>query len=211
MPEYMQLQTYATCNENNFTALVEQFRKVLEQWTVSDQRVLSWLAEIQWPTSEDDGFGDVFASSFKLFSDSTPIECAGIDVSLYTSSALLSADELPAWVGFNLLFDIRMLRERGIAPYKKAVGTQIWKMLNELALAFPELGAYLTDSYQDNRSWRALSEGIGDPWFFDLAIFPRRLAEQFSVVPPGFQGVVVEQGFAFAQENRWQVLPWLDV
>jgi hypothetical protein len=82
--------------------------------------------------------------------------------------------------------------------------------MSELAATFREVGIYFTDEWQDNRSWRAVVEDAGDPWLFDLAIFPRELAEHFKMVPAGFQGTVVERGFGFAQSNRWETLPWLE-
>ncbi|HLZ59145.1 MAG TPA: hypothetical protein VKR06_19550 [Ktedonosporobacter sp.] len=212
MPEYVQIQTYATCTARTFPEVLQQYKEAIERAGCKDQNVLNWLAQIKWPTSDDDGFGDIYAAPFAL----TPagvagVECDGMEVSLYLNAAVPSLEQPPSWVGFNLLFALETVKEHAIATYKAGVGGTLWLIMNELAGAFPEPGVYFTDEWQDNRSWRALTEHVGDPWQFDLAIFPRALANRFEMIPAGFQGTVVEHGFSFAQVNRWEKLPWLEV
>jgi hypothetical protein len=77
-----------------------------------------------------------------------------------------------------------------------------------LASTFKEMGAYLTDQWQENLTWRALVENSGDPWLFELGIFPRSLSEHFKMVPAGFEGTLVDNSFGFAPSNRWVTLPW---
>jgi hypothetical protein len=210
MPEYAQVQTYATCDEHTFTNILHRYKTTLEQIGCDDQRVMTWLTQLTWPYS-DDSFGDIYAYPFILSPGNiTEIECVGMDVSLYVRSAAISIEEQPAWVAFNLLFDAATLKEHAISTYKAGSGGSLWHIMSELAATFREVGVYFTDEWQDNRSWRAVVEGTGDPWLFDLAIFPRELANHFEMVPPGFQGTVVEQGFGFAQANRWETLPWLE-
>ena len=211
MPEYAQVQTYATCDEHTFTNVVHRYKTALARIGCRDQRIMTWLTQISWPVSDDDSFGDIYASSFVLSPGSpTEIVCAGMDVSLYLNSAVISLEEQPAWVAFNLLFDAATLKEHTISIYRAGLGRSLWHIMSELAAMFNEVGVYFTNEWQENRSWRAVVEGMGDPWLFDLAIFPRALAKHFEMVPPGFQGTVVESGFGFAQSNRWETLPWIE-
>lgn len=219
MPEYAQVQTYATCNQRTYSIVASHYRSVLEQLGCTDARVLQWLDSVHWPTSEDDGFGDIYVSSFMLAPEGksgtnnppATLQCAGVAVSLYTDSAVPSTEDLPSWVGFDLLFETETLRESATSQYKPEVGALLWRIVQKLAAAFRELGAYLTDEWQEGQPWRALTANMGDPWAFELAIFPRSQAIHFSEVPAGFQGTVTEQGFGFAQANRWEQLPWLDI
>jgi hypothetical protein len=210
MPEYAQIQTYATYTARNLQTLLQLYRTVLEQLGCTDAQVIAWLSQVEWPASEEEGFGDIYASPFSLHpvDDGEPIECAGLSVSFYTQSGAPSLEDPPLWIAFNLLFDVAKIRRRAAPVYRSGVGGAIWHIMRELAESFREVGIYFTDEWQENQSWRAIAENVGDPWVFDLAIFPRELAERFKEVPPGFQGTVIEGGFGFAQENRWPDLPW---
>ena len=164
---------------------------------------------LTWPQTDDDSFGDIYASPFMLFPDSPKVlQCEGMDVTLYTITAVQRLEELSPWIGLNLLFDSNTLRSSPGTIYKPGVGTTLWRIMGELIASFPEIGVYLTDEWQENRTWRAIIEEHGEPWSFDLGIFPREVADHFTKVPAGFKGTVVPQGFAFAQANRWQTLPW---
>ena len=213
LEEYTQIQTYATCSERTYTIVASHYKLVLEQLGCTDIRVLNWLDDVSWPTSADDALGDIYAAPFTLAplkekeSDAT-IECVGIEISLFVDAAVPTTEELPAWVGFSLLLDESTLHETTTAPYSVEAGLLLWTILQKQAGAFRELGAYLTDSWQENQPWRALVANIGTPWDFDLGIFPRSKAEYFAEVPAGYKGTVTAQGFAFAQSNRWQQLPW---
>jgi hypothetical protein len=210
MPASIQIQTYATCDRRTFGDVLQRYCKVLERLGCNDLQLFAWFAQINWPTSEDDSFGDIYASSFELApANRRTLTCAGIDVSLYTQPGVPSLEILPTWVGFNILFDAASLRKEHTSIYRTEVGTLLWQSMCELESTFREIGVYLTDEWQYNLAWRALAEKVGDPWAFDLAIFPREQAERFSSVPAGFQGTVVERDFGFAQENRWSPLPWL--
>ena len=212
--EYVQIQTYATCNERTYAIVASHYRLVLEQLGCTDMQVLNWLDDVRWPTSNEDGLGDIYAAPFTLTpmqeekSSLATIECAGLEISLFIDAAIPSTEELPSWVGFNLLFEESTLHEHVASPYSAKVGPLLWAIIQKQAGAFRELGAYLTDGWQENQPWRALAAQLGNPWDFDLAIFPRAKAEHFAEVPAGFKGTVIPQGFAFAQTNRWQQLPW---
>ncbi|GHO93551.1 hypothetical protein KSF_035990 [Reticulibacter mediterranei] len=210
MPEYAQIQTYATYTARNLQTLLQLYRTVLEQLGCTDAQVIAWLSQVEWPASEEEGFGDIYASPFSLHpvDDADPIECAGLSISFYTQSGAPSLEDPPLWIAFNLLFDVAKIRRHAAPVYRSGVGGAIWYIMRELAESFREVGIYFTDEWQENQSWRAIAENVGDPWIFDLAIFPRELADRFKEVPPGFQGTVIEGGFGFAQENRWPALPW---
>ncbi|GAC1405456.1 MAG: hypothetical protein NVS4B12_21990 [Ktedonobacteraceae bacterium] len=211
--EYAHIQTYATCNERTYTIVVSHYKLVLEQLGCTDTQVLNWLDSVRWPNSDDDGFGDIYAAPFTLVPareeyPNETIECVGIEISLYVDAAIPSTEELPSWVGFNLLFDKNSLQESFTSPYSIQAGKLLWRVLQKQAGAFRELGAYLTDEWQENQPWRALVAQLGNPWDFDLAIFPRSKAAYFAEVPAGFKGTVTSQGFGFAQTKHWQQLPW---
>jgi hypothetical protein len=209
MSEYVQIQTYATCNQQTLQEVLQRYQNVIAQLGCNDPQALAWILQIEWPTFEDDILGDIYAAPFQLTPDQKQsIDCVGISISLYTRLAVPRVEEPVAWVAFNLLFDAESLRKELTSAYTKEAGSIIWLIMCELAKSFREIGVYFTDSWQDNLSWRALSEDVGDPWSFDLAIFPRTQAEHFAVVPPGFHGTIVERDFGFAQENRWITLPW---
>ncbi len=211
MPEYIQIQTYAKCNEDTFTTLLKRYRDVLRQLGCEDRHVLTWLSTLSWPTSEDDMFGDIYAAPFTLSLDNmNDITCAGSHVSVFSSSAAPSIEELPTWLGLNLLFDSETLKNGKTDMYYPGVGASIWQIMLELSVAFPEMGVYLTDEWQENRTWRVLTEGEGNPWAFDLAIFPRRLSHDFEPTPAEFEGTALEQAFGFALEKRWEMLPWTE-
>lgn len=211
MTEYTQIQTYATYDRDNFSELLDRYRDVLEGLGCAEEEVLEWLTDIQFPTGDDDSFGDIYAAPFVLTPrGAASIECAGLSVSLYTVSGVPSVEKQPSWLGLNLLFDSQALRPDAIEAYQAGVGATVWRIMGELATAFREVGIYFTDEWQENRAWRAIAESVGDPWFFDLAIFPRALAERFESVPAGFQGTVTETGFGFALANRWHKLPWVE-
>src|SRR5262249_23283304 len=130
--------------------------------------------------------------------------------SLYTQPGVPTLEDPPTWLGLNLPLDTTRLRAHVTDAYKKGIGGALWLILRELAFTFGELGAYFTDPWHENLAWRAIVENSGDPWAFELAIFPRSLSNHFKEVPAGFQGTVLEGAFGFAQANRWQVLPWLE-
>lgn len=209
MSEHVQIQAYATCDEQTFQEVLQQYRDILTRLGCNDVELLTWILQLTWPASDEDNFGDIYAAPFQLMPDQKhSIECVGVSISLYTQIAAPSIEVQPAWVGFNLLFDADSLRKEHSSSYTKEAGLLIWNIMREMIASFHEIGVYFTDSWQDNLSWRALSEGTGDPWSFDLAIFPRTQAEHFADVPIGFQGTMVGQNFGFAQENRWIELPW---
>jgi hypothetical protein len=211
MPEYIQIQTYAKCNENNFSSIVQRYRNVLQLLGCTDQRLFEWLSTLSWPLSDDDMFGDIYASPFILSPDNIDdIACAGVHVSLYSYSAVPRIEEQPIWVGLNLLFDDDTLKSRKTGVYRPGVGGIVWHIMRELNSSFSEMGVYLTDEWQENRSWRVLTEGEGNPWAFDLAIFPRKLANDFDPTPPQFEGTVLDSAFGFAREKRWQIPPWVE-
>jgi hypothetical protein len=206
MPDYTYLQTYATCGQDTFEEVIDRYQAVLERLGCTDQQVFSWLMDLQWPASDDDNFGDIYALPFALTSE---LNCDGMAVSLYTEAAVPSVEDQPAWLGFNLFFENSVVHQDHSTIYIPGFGGQIWSIMQEMAKSFPEIGVYLTDEYQENHAWRALAEKAGaDPWAFDLAIFPRQLAPHFSEVPAGFQGTVLENKFGFALQNRWHFLPW---
>src|SRR5579864_8188044 len=200
----VQVQTYASCMQDTFTDTLIRYRNALTKLGCTDMQVLDWLTSIAWPASDEDSFGDIYAAPVTLITISDkPITCSGIEVSLYTQSAIPTVEETPSWVGFNLLFDIEQLKQEVIAPYSAETGLTIWHILRTLASTFPELGAYLTDQWQENLTWRSLIENAGDPWAFELGIFPRSLSDHFKMVPAGFEGTLVDGCFGFAQSNRW--------
>lgn len=204
-----QIQTYASCVQATYPDVIRRYRDVLVKLGCTDQNVLDWVTEITWPRSDNDGFGDIYAAPVHLApAENIELECSGIEVSLYTQPAIPSLEELPSWVGFNLLVDTELMQAHTSFPYSPEAGKTIWHILQELALAFPEIGAYFTDEWQENQAWRVIAERAGDPWVFDLGVFPRKLAGHFEMVPSGFKGTVVDAGFGFIQTNRWQSLPW---
>lgn len=206
MPDYVLLQTYATCGPDTFQEVIQRYRTLLERLGCTDQKVFSWLTELMWPASDEDNFGDIYALPFAVTPD---LSCEGMTVSLYNTPAVPSVEDPSAWLGFNLLFDTTTVYQTHSTVYVPGFGPLIWPIMQTMAEAFPEIGVYLVDEYQENRSWRALAENAGaDPWAFDVAIFPRNLAEHFAEVPPGFQGTVLDKKFGFALQNRWQILPW---
>ena len=203
------MQTYASCTQATFTDALMRYHHALTQLGCTDTRVLDWLTSITWPTSYEDSIGDIYAAPVTLApANDKPITCSGIEVSLYTQSAIPTIDEPSPWVGFNLLFDTEQLKQEIIAPYSAEIGFTIWHILRTLASTFTELGAYLTDQWQENLTWRSLVENTGDPWAFELGIFPRSLSEHFKMVPAGFEGTLIDDCFGFAQSNRWVTPPW---
>jgi hypothetical protein len=208
MPDYIQIQTYATCDKLTFEDVLARYRDVLERLGCNDRQLLAWLSQIAWPSSEEDGFGDIYASPFTLTAGGGTVTCAGTAVSLYTEQGVPTQEIRPAWLGLNLLFEADSLRIEHSSLYRPEISATLWHIMRELEGSFREIGAYLTDEWQENLAWRALAEETGSPWAFDLAIFPREQAEPFAVVPAGFQGTMVGRDFGFAQENRWMVLPW---
>ncbi|GHO86564.1 hypothetical protein [Dictyobacter formicarum] len=204
-----QIQTFASCTQATFPAVLQRFQHALRLLGSNDQQVLSWITDITWPRNDNDAFGDIYAAPLRLAPPAAPtIECAGIEVSLYTQPAIPSLEELPSWIGFNLLIESEQLQEDIPAPYTREAGESIWSILQILARDFTEVGAYFTNEWQENQVWRAIVETAGDPWVFDLGIFPRKLATHFEMVPAGFKGTLTDAGFGFAQLNRWQQLPW---
>jgi hypothetical protein len=209
MSTQAQIQAYASCTQESYSDVLQRFRLALEHLGCKEQAVLDWVTEITWPESDDDSFGDIYAAPVILNpSGAESLTSAGIEVSLYTQPAIPSLEELPSWVGFNILLEMQDLHNNTTDPYVVAEGYSIWCILQELAKQFPEVGAYFTAEWQDNQAWRAIVEGSGDPWVFELGIFPRSLAIHFEHIPAGFKGTLTESGFGFAQENRWQQLPW---
>ncbi|GHO44297.1 hypothetical protein [Ktedonospora formicarum] len=207
-----QIQAYATYTRDNFDTLLERYRSALKDLGCHDQGVLQWLAELHWPQSEDDSFGDIYPAEFTLTpTASITLVCTGIDVALYPDIGAPTLEEEPAsWIGINLQFESETLQEEIHSVYKSGIGGAIWHTLRTLAKAFPELGVYFTEEWQENRSWRSIVEEAGDPWAFELAIFPRKLAPFFESVPAGFDGTVTKEGFGFAQSNRWSIAPWTE-
>ncbi len=212
MSEYTQIQTYARSDQHTFSSILRKYRIVLERLGCDDQQVIEWLSQLSWPTSDDDSFGDIYASPFILSpAAEKQITCAGLAVSLFMVSPVPILEETqPCWVGLNLLFEAEELRIDGLSTYQPEAGEILWHIMRELASSFREIGVYFTDEWQENRSWRAITEGRGEAWAFDLAIFPRELSKHFSVLPAGFQGTLVAQDFGFAQANRWSRLPWVE-
>ena len=205
-----QIQTYASCSQETFPAVLKRYRQVLQSVGCDDQNVLDWVSSISWPRNDDDPFGDIYAAPVLLSPPGAPaLECAGIEISLYTQPAIPSLEDLPSWIGFNLLIDTEQLQEgASIEPYPLELGQSIWEILQVLAHEFKEVGTYFTDEWQENLAWRVIVEEAGDPWIFYLGIFPRTLAEHFERIPSGYRGTLVDAGFGFAQLNRWQKIPW---
>ncbi|GAC1642427.1 MAG: hypothetical protein NVS4B9_34640 [Ktedonobacteraceae bacterium] len=211
MSAQAQIQTYTTYTQATLPELLQRFREALIRLGCEDQQALDWVLSIAPPNSEDDSFGDVYASPVTLAPPGVQqLACEDIEITLYTEPAVPSLEELPSWVGFTLLVDAQELQETPTSPYNVEAGRTIWHVLLELAHTFPELGAYFADEWQENQVWRTIVEKAGDPWVFEMGIFPRRLAPYFEAVPGGYQGTVINGSFGFAQANRWQQLPWVD-
>ncbi len=211
MSIYAQVQTYTSCTQKTFTLVLQRYREALAGLGCENTAVLEWISAICWPRTDDDAFGDIYAAPLRLAPTATSsITCAGLEVSIYTTSVVLGIEEPSAWVGFNLLLENEEIKQDSIATYAPGIGGVLWHILNEFARTFNELGAYFTDWWQENLTWRALVESSGDPWNFELGIFPRKLATHFEEVPAGYEGTVVDGAFGFAQANRWIVLPWLE-
>lgn len=209
MPTYAQIQTYVTCTPTILGDVLQRYGDALTRLGCHDPRVHAWLSTISWPLAEDDPFGDIYAAPLTLApAEDAKLQCAGIEASLYTRPGIPTLEDPPAWLGLNILLDLARLRAHVTAAYKKDIGYTIWLILCELSQNFTELGAYFTDPWQENMAWRAIVEGTGDPWAFELGIFPRKLAMHFEEVPPGYQGTVLDGAFGFAQTNHWQTLPW---
>ncbi len=209
MSEHVQIQTYATCSQKTLREVLQRYRNSIANMGCNDPQALTWISQVEWPADNDDSFGDIYAAPFQLTLDQKQsIDCIGMSISFYTQVAIPSIEALPTWIGFNLIFDAQSLRKEHTSAYTTEAGVIIWHIMSELARSFREIGVYFTDSWQENLSWRVLAEDVGDPWSFDLAIFPRTQAKHFAVVPSGFQGTMVENDFCFAQENRWITLPW---
>ena len=211
MPNPVQVQTYATCSQETFPSVLQRYWEVLSRLGCTDQQVRDWLIQISWPTSDDDAHGDIYASPVTI----APVPgedfiSDGIEVSLYIQPGVPTIEEPPSWVNFNLLLDINNLKAHSTAVYRAGSGRILWHILSEFSSTFPEIGAYFTDEWQENQAWRTIVENTGDPWAFDLAIFPRTLAKHFEMVPAGFQGTVIDGGFGFAPANRWSILPWIE-
>ncbi len=205
----VQVQTYASCTQDTFSDVIMRYHHALTHLGCTDTQVLAWLTSITWPSSDDDNFGDIYAAPVTLApANHEHITCSGIEVSLYAQSAIPTIEEPPSWVGFNLLLDTQQFKQEIIAPCSAEIGFTVWHILRTLHNTFKELGAYLTDQWQENLTWRCLVENIGDPWAFELGIFPRSLSEHFKMVPAGFEGTLVDGSFGFAQSNRWVTLPW---
>lgn len=208
-PDYTQIQTYMTCDPTTWNYVLRRYWLALAQLGCTDTRVREWLASIPWPQDDEDGFGDIFAAPLALQPPhQATILCAGIEVSLYAQPGIPTIEEPPAWLGLNLLIDPDRLRAQATEPYKPGVGGSLWSILLTLANEFGELGAYFTDPWQENAAWRAIVEESGDPWAFELAIFPRSLSNHFQEVPAGYQGIVLDGSFGFALANRWNMMPW---
>ncbi|HEY4035176.1 MAG TPA: hypothetical protein VGL94_14545 [Ktedonobacteraceae bacterium] len=211
MPNQVQVQTYTTCGQDTFPSVLQHYWEVLSRLGCTDQQVRDWLTYIPWPASEDDAYGDVYASPVTLAPvPAEEITCAGIEVSLYIQPGMPTIEEPPSWVNINLLLDIDQLKADFTPVYKPGSGRILWRILSEFSSTFPEIGVYFTDEWQENQAWRTIVENSGDPWAFDLAIFPRTLAKHFEMVPAGFQGTVIDGGFGFAPANRWSILPWVE-
>ncbi len=209
MPSQAQIQTYTTYTQATFPELLQRFRTVLMRLGCEDERVLDWVMSISLPETEDDSFGDIYASPVTLAPPGVEkITCEDIEIALYTQLAVPSIEELPSWVGFTLPIDVTNLQATPTSPYNAEAGRTIWHILLALAHTFPELGAYFTDEWQENLVWRTIVEKAGDPWIFEMGVFPRNLAQYFEAVPSSYQGTVIDGGFGFAQSNRWQQLPW---
>lgn len=204
-----QIQTYASCSQETFPGVLRRYQDVLIHLGCTDKQVLNWITTISWPESDDDSFGDIYAAPVTIVpAGTTGLECSGIEISLYTQPAIPSLVDLPSWIGFNLLIDTDQLSTEDATRFSSTAGYTIWRILQELARTFTEIGAYVTDEWQENQAWRVIAEAAGDPWVFELGIFPRKLAARFEDIPAGFKGTVVEAGFGFAQTKRWQELPW---
>src|SRR5215469_8964831 len=125
-----QVQTYASCTQDTFTDALMRYHHALTELGCTDMQVLDWLTSITWPTSDEDSFGDIYAAPITLAPTSDKhITSSGIEVSLYTRSAIPTIDEPPSWVGFNLLFDTEQLKQEIIAPYNAEIGSTIWHIL----------------------------------------------------------------------------------
>ena len=103
--EYVHIQTYATCNERTYAIVASHYRLVLEQLGCTDTQVLNWLDTVRWPTSDDDGLGDIYAAPFTLApaqdeGSSATLESAGIEISLYVDAAIPSMAETSLLGGF---------------------------------------------------------------------------------------------------------------
>ncbi len=211
MPSYTQIQTYATCSQGTFPSVLQHHWEALSRLGCTDQQVRDWLTHISWPVSDDDAYGDVYASSVTLApAPAEEITFSGIEVSLYIQPGVPTIEGSASWVGLNLLLDVNHLKAHSTGVYNPGSGRILWHILSELSRTSPEIGAYFTDEWQENQAWRAIVENMGDPWAFDLAIFPRTLAKHFEMVPAGFQGTVIDGGFGFAPANRWSILPWVE-
>ena len=209
MATQTQIQTYASCTQDTFADLMQRFRHALMGLGCTDQQVFDWLENIHWPESDNDSFGDIYAAPVTLSPpEAENLTCEGIEISLYTQPAIPSLEDLPAWVSFNFLIDTDRLHTITTDPYTTTAGKAVWSMLRVLIKEFPEVGTYFTDEWQENQSWRVIVEGHGDPWIFELGIFPRTLSQHFEFIPSGFKGTLVDGNFGFAQINRWQGLPW---
>src|SRR5450432_1986121 len=147
MSEHVQIQTYATCNQSTLQKILQRYQSVIAHLRCDDPQALTWITQIEWPDTNDDSFGDIYAAPFQLTPDQKPgIDCIGMSISFYTQVAVPSIEALPTWIGFNLLFDAQNLRKEHTSAYTTQTGVVIWHIMSELAKSFREIGVYFTDS-----------------------------------------------------------------
>lgn len=212
MSDY-EVTTHVQIPEHALHDALERFEHALRGMGAEEPWLGQWLASTDW---NDDGSGFVSLGPSLQLRALTWHGLALIAkpyVLGYTDYAI-PGTKLP-WVQLSLVIedaDGQLLEwlQNGHWKYRVGLGHQVWGAVVRLGGASPGSGVYFSDSATVDEPWDALREGTGDVWTFDAALIPPELASHFLRLPAGYAQVELPEGKAFARQDRWLTLPWLE-
>ena len=69
MSKYVQIQTYATCNQQTLQEVLQRYQNVIAQLGCNDPQALAWILQDRMADIEDRYLGDIYAAPFQLTPD----------------------------------------------------------------------------------------------------------------------------------------------
>jgi hypothetical protein len=219
MPEYLSVEAYSSCPEENLSTFFDKVRRLLEELRYASKDVETWLAQITW---EPDGSG--FSSSVKY---AAPLEGVVVNGHALVAKPMVNGwtqEHLPdlqeTWVNLTLAFETQTTRqnletENSFSAsyfqnhrYYSGVGKGIESIMRRCAALFPQSLIYFTNEGQTGRSWNALMTNQEGIWEFEMALIPHTLVSRFAPIPDQFSSTPLPEGVEFARTACWNILPW---
>ena len=209
MPEYHQIETYATI-KNDVRDNIATCKKFLQELGWLSSEIENWLNGFIWSVS-DDGF--VYANlspkiNIILLGESMDVQLMLLG---WTSKII---ESLPcSCLGFEILLETEKIDDLSRHPeirYKENFRKTVWDVMKKASKFYPEYGVFFTDEVQDGRTWESFFDKDSEKiWQFECAIIPSQTKQHFNLPNDNFFSKETEKQLWLARKFVWDEPLWV--